>query len=147
MVLEKRRRVKHGGRVEQADWTGLAGTGGQWVQAGAFLCSATVSPLLCNVHCALPASAQGLFYLLSYPLLLGLLCSIIVSANGFNSSSAWWPVGPSRCFSSPRPVFALPSQYLKLTKRFSLIKPLNSRTPCITFKFQHQMNKKTIHCQ
>ena len=58
MVLEKRRRVKHGGRVEQADWTGLAGTGGQWVQAGAFLCSATLSPLLCNVHCALPASAQ-----------------------------------------------------------------------------------------
>ena len=47
MVLEKRRRVKHGGRVEQADWTGLAGTGGQWVQAGAFLCHCVSSTLQC----------------------------------------------------------------------------------------------------
>ena len=149
MVLEKRQWVKYGGRVELADWTALAGTGGQWVQAGpgaggqwvqagAFLSSPTLSPLLCY------ACKCTWLLLLSSPLLLVLLYSAVVSATGFNSSSAWWRVGTSRCFST-----SLPSPCLQSALKISQIvkMPLKSRTSCITFKFQHQMNKIMVHCQ
>ena len=152
MVLEKRRWVKYGVRVEQADWTPVAGTGGQWVQAGpgaggqwiqagAFLSSPTLSPMLC---CALPpARVHGFFYslLLCYWFCFTLLLYLPLGSTPAQPGGELVQAGAS-------PLLCLHPLLQSVLKISQIVKmPLKSRTSCITFKFQHQMNKIMVHCQ